>query len=223
MAKSKVERESTRSRNPPSKVSSDSSKRNYALNEIQESALTKERLGKECLDDIITIAEILAVALRNGGKIAFFGNGGSAADAQHIAAEFIGKFATVRPPLRAIAFTTNTSVLTAIGNDFGFDDVFSRQAAALIDPGDVVVGISTSGRSRNVIKGIEQARRIGAKTIALTGASGGDLAERCDYSLKVPSSNTQRIQECHIMIGHILCGLVENDLTAPHEAQNLSK
>ncbi len=180
-----------------------------ALGEIRESIETKEKLAKECLEDIVGVAETITRALRQGRKVVFFGNGGSAADAQHMAAEFVGKFAAVRPPLRAIAFTTNTSVLTAIGNDFGFDEIFSRQVRAHIDAGDVVVGISTSGRSKNVIEAIRQARRLGAKTVGLTGSSGGELADVCDQCISVPSTNTQRIQECHILIGHVLCGQVE--------------
>jgi D-sedoheptulose 7-phosphate isomerase len=187
------------------------------LKEIQDSVETKQKLAKDCVGDILDVAEAIATALREGGKIVFFGNGGSAADAQHLAAEFVGKFATDRPPLRGTAFTTNTSVLTALGNDFGFEEVFSRQVAAHVDAGDVVVGISTSGRSKNVIKGVQEARKLRAKTVALTGASGEELAGLCDYHVMVPSTNTQRIQECHIMIGHILCGLVETSLSAANK------
>jgi D-sedoheptulose 7-phosphate isomerase len=184
------------------------------LKEIQDSVETKQKLAKDCVRDILDIADAIATALREGGKIVFFGNGGSAADAQHLAAEFVGKFAADRPPLRGIAFTTNTSVLTAVGNDFGFQEIFARQVAAQVDAGDIVIGISTSGRSKNVIKGVQEARKRGAKTVAFTGGSGGELAGLCDYRVMVPSTNTQRIQECHIMIGHILCQLVETNLTA---------
>ena len=185
------------------------------LREIRESIETKEKLAKECVGDIQAVANAIVAALRDGGKIVFFGNGGSAADAQHLAAEFVGRFSMDRPPLRAIALTTNTSVLTAVGNDFGFEDIFSRQVAAHVDTRDVVIGISTSGRSKNVIGGVQEAHKLGAKTVALTGSSGEELARRCDYRIKVPSSNTQRIQECHILIGHVLCALVEQSLTMP--------
>lgn len=182
------------------------------LKEIQDSVRTKEKLAKDCLAEILMLADVITASLLNGGKVVFFGNGGSAADAQHLAAEFVGKFGIDRGPLRGVALTTNTSVLTAIGNDFGFDEVFSRQVVAHVDAGDIVVGISTSGRSKNVIKGIQEARKRGAKTVAFTGSSGGELASLCDYQVKAPSANTQRIQECHIMVGHILCGLVEASL-----------
>src|SRR5438552_17382313 len=140
---------------------------------IRKSIETKERLSRDCVNEIIEMAHMMAIALRQGRKVVFFGNGGSAADAQHISAELVGKFKRARPALRASALTTNTSILTAIGNDFGFDEIFARQVQASLQPGDVAVGISTSGRSPNVIKGVEEARRIGAKTIALTGSGGG--------------------------------------------------
>ncbi len=183
-----------------------------ARNAIRKSIETKQRLADECIDDIIQMARIITIALKKGRKVVFFGNGGSAADAQHISAELVGKFKKARPPLRASALTTNTSILTAIGNDIGFDEIFSRQVQATLEPGDVAVGISTSGRSANVIKGVEEARRIGAKTIALTGSGGGLLGSLCDHRVIVPSDDTQRIQECHIMIGHIVCELIEETL-----------
>jgi D-sedoheptulose 7-phosphate isomerase len=214
LAKPKVEQRSTSSRVLQDKISGDSWKASLVLKEIQDSIEAKEKLAGQCVEDILVVADAITTTLREGGKVVFFGNGGSAGDAQHLAAEFVGRFAADRPPLRGIAFTTNTSVLTAVGNDFGFEEVFSRQVAALVDSGDVVVGISTSGRSKNVINGVREARRLGAKTVALTGSSGGELAGLCDYHVMVPSTNTQRIQECHIMIGHILCGLVETSLTA---------
>jgi D-sedoheptulose 7-phosphate isomerase len=216
VAKPKVDRESVLARPQPESTSGRySGKTAIARSEIRDSIEAKEKLARECIEDIITVAETITGALRDGRKVAFFGNGGSAADAQHLAAELVGKFAMARPPLRAMAFTTNTSVLTAVGNDFGFDEVFSRQVTAHIDKGDVVVGISTSGRSKNVINGVREARRLGAKTVALTGSSGTELAELCDHHIMVPSTNTQRIQECHILVGHVLCGLVEADLTEP--------
>ena len=186
-----------------------------ALASIRKSIETKERVAEECLDDIVEMAHIVTTALKNRRKIVFFGNGGSAADAQHISAELVGQFKRARPALRASALTTNTSILTAIGNDISFDEIFSRQVQATLEPGDVAVGISTSGRSANVIKGVQEARRLGAKTIALTGSGGGQLASLCDHTVMVPSSDTQRIQESHIMIGHIVCELVEESLRQP--------
>lgn len=180
-----------------------------ALSSIQKSIETKERLSKECLNEIIEMAHIIATALHRGRRVVFFGNGGSAADAQHISAELVGKFKRIRPPLRALALTTNTSVLTAIGNDFSFDEIFSKQVMANLERGDVAVGISTSGRSKNVILGVQEATRIGATTIALTGGDGGSLASLCDHRVIVPSTDTQRIQECHIMIGHVVCELID--------------
>ena len=179
---------------------------------IDESIKTHERLLKQSLDDIIEMANIVAAALGSGRKVVFFGNGGSAADAQHISAELVGKFKKTRPALRSAAFTTNTSILTAIGNDMGFDEIFARQVQAMVEKGDVAVGLSTSGRSNNVIKGLEEAHAIGAKTIALTGQGGERLVQLCDHGVIVPSNDTQRIQECHIMIGHIVCELVEETL-----------
>ncbi|HYU55674.1 MAG TPA: D-sedoheptulose 7-phosphate isomerase [Candidatus Dormibacteraeota bacterium] len=183
-----------------------------ALASIQRSIEAKERLSKECLSDIIEMAHIIATALHKGKRVIFFGNGGSAADAQHISAELVGKFKRARPPLRALALTTNTSILTAIGNDFSFDEIFSRQVHATMERGDVAVGISTSGRSKNVILGVHAAARIGARTIALTGGDGGPLAPLCEHKVIVPSSDTQRIQECHIMIGHVVCELIDEAL-----------
>ena len=186
-----------------------------ARSSIQKSIETKERLARECLHEITEMAEIIATALRKGKKVVFFGNGGSAADAQHISAELVGKFKRERPPLRALALTTNTSILTAIGNDFSFDEIFSRQVRSSLEKGDVAVGISTSGRSRNVILGVQEAKRIGATTIALTGGDGGPLAPVCDHKVIVPSNDTQRIQECHIMIGHVVCELIDEAVEQP--------
>ena len=179
------------------------------LSSIRKSIETKERLSKECVNEIVEMAHIIIAALRQGRKVVFFGNGGSAADAQHISAELVGKFKRVRPPLRALALTTNTSIITAIGNDFSFDEVFSRQVTASVEKGDVAVAITTSGRSKNVILAVQEAARIGARTIALTGGDGGPLAPLCDHKVIVPSNDTQRIQECHIMIGHMVCELLD--------------
>lgn len=151
-------------------------------------------------------------AIRGGGKIVFFGNGGSAADAQHLATELGVRYITDRDPIAAIALTTDTSTLTAIGNDFGFEELFARQVKALVKTGDVVIGLSTSGNSENVVRGLAAADDLGAITCAMTGDGGGRLAEITDLLLAVPSTDTARIQEMHIVIGHALCGALECEL-----------
>jgi len=153
-----------------------------------------------------------ATAIRGGGKIVFFGNGGSAADAQHLATELGVRYITDRDPIAAIALTTDTSTLTAIGNDFGFDELFARQVRALVKAGDVAIGLSTSGNSENIVRGLAAAGDMGAVASALTGGGGGRLAEIADVLLAVPSSDTARIQEMHILIGHALCGALEQEL-----------
>ena len=182
------------------------------LREIEESCMTLEKVKAQA-SQIATVAKDFVRTLRTGGTVFTFGNGGSAADAQHIAAELVGRFQRSRKPYSAIALTTDTSVLTAIANDISFEEVFSRQVDALVKAGDIVVGISTSGKSKNVIKGVKAARRIGAMTIGLTGGDGGELATSVDKAIIVPSNSTQRIQEAHVMIGHIICGIVEKELT----------
>lgn len=162
-------------------------------------------------DIMARIASLMASAFRKGNKVVFFGNGGSAADAQHLAAELAGRFSLDRGPLPAIALTTNSSVLTAIANDYGYEHVFARQVKALVQPGDVVIGISTSGESPNVIKGIEEARRCGATTVAFTGDK-GKLKDAAELALCVRSAETPHIQEAHITAGHIICALVEKEL-----------
>jgi D-sedoheptulose 7-phosphate isomerase len=159
-----------------------------------------------------------AAALRSvqsGHKLLLFGNGGSAADAQHLATELTVRYRINRRPIAAIALTTDTSALTAIGNDFGFDDLFARQVEALCAPGDVAIGISTSGNSENVIRGLQAARRCGAVTAGFGGGTGGRMVEHVDHALIVPSTTTARIQEIHIMLGHMLCGLLETAVAAP--------
>lgn len=157
------------------------------------------------------IASVFISTIKNHGKIIFFGNGGSAADAQHLTAELIGRFKKKRKPLPAMALTTNTSVLTALGNDFGFDEIFAYQIEALADAKDVVVGISTSGDSGNVIKGIQKAKSKSIKTVGLLGKDGGDLKNMVDINLVIPEQETARIQEAHIVIGHLLCEIVEEE------------
>ncbi|MDD2679696.1 MAG: D-sedoheptulose 7-phosphate isomerase [Candidatus Omnitrophica bacterium] len=176
---------------------------------ILESIQVKEELLKSKISQILEISEVIIEALKKGGKLIVFGNGGSASDAQHIAAELIGRFKKDRPALAALALTTNTSVITALANDFGYETVFSRQLEALAGKLDVAFGISTSGRAKNVALALKQARKMGLKTIALTGGDGGELVRLADIALVVPSSVTARIQEAHITIGHILCELIE--------------
>jgi D-sedoheptulose 7-phosphate isomerase len=181
---------------------------------FRESAEAKLRFVERYAPRIEAVASRMAEALRRGGKILFFGNGGSAADAQHLAAEFVNRFLRERGPLAALALTTDTSALTSIGNDLGFDQIFARQVTALGRPGDVVVAISTSGDSPNVLQGVEAARRLGCTTVGLTGGAGGQLARVVDEAFVVPSKETPRIQETHITLGHALCALVEELLLA---------
>ena len=155
------------------------------------------------------IARRMSAALSNGGKIFWMGNGGSAADSQHLAAELVGRFSRERSALPSIALTTDTSIITAIANDYGFDTVFARQVEALCSADDVVVGISTSGNSENVMRGIKKAREVGAYTVGLSGGKGGRLKDAADTCLVIPSTTTARIQEGHILVGHILCDWME--------------
>jgi len=184
---------------------------------LLESAALKERVARELSGQIARAAETMLRTLREGGKLIFFGNGGSAADAQHLAAEFVGHYVGERAPLAAIALSTDTSALTAIGNDYGFDQVFARQLQALARRGDVAVAISTSGRSPNILCALEVARSIGLVTVALTGERGAALASKVDVAIVVPSSSTARIQECHIAIGHVLCEYVDAELSSSSE------
>ena len=163
----------------------------------------------ECLPSLTAAAEALISAYRAGHKALFFGNGGSAADAQHLAAEFVGRYLREREPMPALALNANSSAVTAIGNDYGYEEVFARQLQALATPGDVAVAISTSGNSPNVTQAVMSARRLGLFTIGLTGASGGRLRSLVDVLIAVPSQETPRIQECHILAGHALCDAVE--------------
>jgi len=180
---------------------------------IRDSLRVKEALlADDLVDALVRVAETLVAAYRRDGKVLLFGNGGSAADAQHIAAELEGRYLHDRPALHALALHTNTSALTAIANDYGYARVFARQVEAAVRPGDVVIGISTSGNSENILEGVRAARAQGAVTVALTGAGGGRLKNLVDHCLAVPSAETPRIQEAHILIGHILCELVEQEL-----------
>lgn len=179
---------------------------------IEESIAVKKDLIKSQLGAIEKAAEAMINAFKAGGKIIIFGNGGSAADSQHIAAELVGRFLKERKGLPAIALTTNTSILTAIANDYSYSQVFSRQLDAVAQKNDVAIGISTSGKAANVIEAVELANRKGLVTIALTGGDGGGLAKVAKISIIVPSKATPRIQEAHVTIGHIICQLVEDAL-----------
>ena len=188
-----------------------------AAKELDDSIETKQRL-KGHTEQIAIIAQAMIECLRAGGKIVMFGNGGSAADAQHLVAEFVGQFSESRGGLPALALTVNTSILTAISNDFSYEEVFARQVEALVFKDDLVVGISTGGGSEtartsmNVVRGIEEAGKKGARTVGLLGKGGGLLKNMVDFPLVIDSDNTQRIQEAHITVGHILCLLVEKEL-----------
>jgi D-sedoheptulose 7-phosphate isomerase len=166
----------------------------------------------EAVSTVAEVSMLLIDSLMKGNKVLLFGNGGSAADAQHIAAEFVGRFAFERRALPALALSVNTSCVTAIGNDYGFDLVFSRQIEALGREGDVAIGISTSGNSQNVLQGLSAARKLGLSTVALTGCNGGKLKSAVDHCICAPSNETPRIQECHLLIGHIICELVERTI-----------
>ncbi len=160
---------------------------------------------------VIEVANAMRATIQNGGKILLMGNGGSAADSQHIAAEIVGRYKKERRGMAAIALTTDSSILTSVGNDYGYDYIFARQIEALCRPQDLVIGITTSGNSKNVVNAIIEANSIGATTVGLTGGTGGKLLELCKYNLVMPSSETPRIQEAHIFIGHSLCDMLEAD------------
>ena len=189
---------------------------NRIRSSIEASITTKQALLTDpgVIPILAKITEILVHAFRQGNKALFFGNGGSATDAQHMAAELVGRFAFDRPALPALSLAENLSAVTAIANDHGFEQVFSRQVEAFARPGDVAIAISTSGNSLNVLRGISTAKKLGAHTIALTGRPGGKLKQSADldYCICVPSSETPRIQECHILIGHIISEFVEREL-----------
>src|SRR2546423_9324942 len=171
--------------------------------QLQESARVKQAFSDQLIERIVQFAEKSAACLRAGGKVVLFGNGGSAADAQHIAAELVGRYLADREAFAAIALTGNSSIVTAVANDYSYDEGFSRQVEALCREGDVALAISTSGDSANVVAGVEAARRVGARTIGLTGATGGSLAGACDECIRIPSDETPRIQEGHAIVRHV--------------------
>ncbi|MGE3976888.1 MAG: SIS domain-containing protein [Nitrospira sp.] len=177
-----------------------------------DSARVKQQFAHEHADRIVQVATLVAKAFHNGNKVLLFGNGGSSTDAAHIAAEFVGRYKRERVPLPAIALATDIAAITCIANDYGYEELFARQVRAHGRPGDIAIGISTSGNSPNVLKGVEAARDCGLTTIAWTGAGGGKLAGLVDYPFIVPSTVTSRIQESHITLGHVLCELVEDHL-----------
>src|SRR5205809_3508230 len=179
---------------------------------LREGAELRIVVARDCSTAIFEAAGLIIMCLQAGGKVLFFGNGGSAADAQHLAAEFVGRFVLERAGLAAISLTTDPSILTAVGNDYGFDQVFARQVQALGRPGDIAVAISTSGNSPNIIEGVKAARKGYLKTIGLSGKDGGLLAAEADVVITIASTSTARIQECHITIGHLLCELTEEAL-----------
>ena len=186
---------------------------------IQESIYTFDKMSKN--DDLVKKIEIITEALEkvilNGGNIFFAGNGGSAADSQHLAAELVGRFQLNRQPIKAQALTTDTSIITAIGNDYSFEDIFKRQIEALGNKGDALFTMSTSGNSKNIIKLIGEAKKKGLVLIGLTGEKYSKMSDLCDYLVQVPSNNTARIQEAHILIGHIICGNLEHSLFGEKE------
>lgn len=184
----------------------------YIIKIFRESNQTKENFVNENLKSVVAVIEAVTTALKEGNKILFFGNGGSAADAQHLAAEFVNRFVIERPPLPAIALTTDTSVITSIANDYDFADIFSKQIRAIGQKGDIAWGMSTSGTSLNVVRGLEMAKKIGMVTVGLTGRDGGDIARIADHALNVSSASTPRIQEVHITVGHVICEMVDYKL-----------
>ncbi len=179
---------------------------------LQETAALHQQLPKDQLARIAETAHVMTASLQAGHKIIWFGNGGSATQSQHMAGEFVGRFRQERRSLPSISLTENMASVTAIGNDYAFEQIFSRQLEGLAQPGDVAIGLSTSGNSANVVEGLRKAKELRLRTIGLTGGSGGHMAGVCDICICVPSSITARIQEVHLTIGHILCGLVEDAL-----------
>ena len=190
--------------------------KNYILNQITDSYKTKQALASDdaLLDTIELVAQKCVKLYKDGKKTMLAGNGGSAADAQHIAAELVGRYGFDRPSLPSLALTTDTSNLTAIGNDYGYDQVFSRQLEGMGQEGDLFIGISTSGNSLNIIKAFQSAKQKNITTVALTGRDGGEMAKIADISIVIPSNATPRIQESHILVGHIICDIIEKELFA---------
>ena len=185
---------------------------NIIQKRFKESSEVKTRFLKENLPKLLDVIRLISQTFEGGNKLFFFGNGGSAADAQHMAAEFVNRYIMNRPPLPAIALTTDTSILTSVSNDFAFSEIFAKQLRALGKERDVAIGITTTGNSPNMIKAFEVAKEMGIKTVAFTGNDGGMVGKMVDFPLVVPSTSTPRIQEANILIGHILCEMVEHSL-----------
>jgi D-sedoheptulose 7-phosphate isomerase len=181
----------------------------HIIRTFKESSQLKDVFVNENLHKIVQVVDALTAALKRGNKIMIFGNGGSAADAQHLTAEFVNRFQIERPPLAAMSLSTDTSVITSIGNDYDFSEIFSKQIRALGQEEDVAWGISTSGNSPNIIKAMETAKKMGLVTVGLTGRDGGAIARMVDYSLNVSSNSTPRVQEVHITVGHVICEMVD--------------
>ena len=190
--------------------------RDKILKSFKDSISVKQKFVDEYMETIIEVSKLMADAMNNGNKLLLFGNGGSACDASHIAAEFVNRFQRERPAFPAIALNSDMAVLTSIANDYDYSTIFERQLKALAQEGDVVIAISTSGTSPNVIKAVETALRKGLKVVALTGAKGDKLASMSDYIFAVPSNDTPRVQETHITLGHVLCEMVEEILFESH-------
>lgn len=186
------------------------------ISEFKESILVKQKFVEENIDTIVEVSHMIAEALMKGSKLLLFGNGGSSTDASHIAAEFVNRFKIDRPAFPALALGTDTAVLTSIANDYDYSEIFARQMKAFAQEGDVAIAISTSGTSPNIIKAVEVARRRRVKVVAFTGAKGDRLAAMSDYVFAVPSTNTPRIQETHIILGHVLCQMIEDILLDSH-------
>jgi D-sedoheptulose 7-phosphate isomerase len=187
---------------------------NFIANQVKKSFEVKEALykDKELMSLIKKVSKVTVEAYKEGKKTLIAGNGGSAADAQHIAGEFVSRFYFDRPGLASIALTTDTSILTAIGNDYGYEKLFSRQVQANGVEGDVFIGISTSGNNKNILEALKECKSKNIITVGLTGEKGGEMVELCDYCIKVPSNETPRVQEAHILIGHIICAVVEEEI-----------
>jgi len=186
----------------------------FIVRQFQDSATVKEKFVQTYAEQILVVGQLLVHTFQAGRKVLLFGNGGSATDASHIAAEFVGRYHRERPPLPALALTTDLASLTCIANDFGYSEIFSRQISAHGQQGDVVIAMSTSGNSKNVLNGVQEAKKKGVVTIGWTGGTGGNLASLVDHSFVVPSPITARIQECHMTLGHVLCEFVEERLFA---------
>jgi len=186
----------------------------FIANQVKKSYEIKQAIyeNKELMELIQKVSKVTIEAYKQGNKTLIAGNGGSAADAQHIAGEFVSKFYFDRPGLASIALTTDTSILTAIGNDYGYEKLFSRQVQANGVKGDIFIGISTSGNSKNIIEALKECKEKGILTVGFTGENGGDMKELCDYCICVPSNETPRVQESHILLGHIICAVVEEEL-----------